>query len=29
MMAVFLTLAYMYEKTGNVTYLPWLDTWAE
>ncbi|CRG92606.1 hypothetical protein PISL3812_09669 [Talaromyces islandicus] len=28
-MAVFLTLAYVYEKTGNVTYLPWLDTWAE
>ncbi|KAL1978386.1 hypothetical protein VTN31DRAFT_1245 [Thermomyces dupontii] len=28
-MAVFLTLAYVYEKTGNPTYLPWLDTWAE
>ncbi|PWY93958.1 family 88 putative glycosyl hydrolase [Aspergillus sclerotioniger CBS 115572] len=28
-MAVFLTLAYVYEKTGNVTYLPWLDAWAE
>ncbi|KAA8650293.1 hypothetical protein EYZ11_001348 [Aspergillus tanneri] len=28
-MAVFLTLAYVYEKTGNVAYLPWLDTWAE
>lgn len=27
--AVFLTLAYVYEKTGNVTYLPWLDAWAE
>ncbi|KAL3448288.1 Six-hairpin glycosidase-like protein [Aspergillus insuetus] len=28
-MAVFLTLAYVYEKTGNITYLPWLDSWAE
>jgi unsaturated rhamnogalacturonyl hydrolase len=28
-MAVFLTLAYVYEKTGNVSYLPWLDTWGE
>ncbi|KAI2786947.1 hypothetical protein POX_g09344 [Penicillium oxalicum] len=28
-MAVFLTLAYLYEKTRNPTYLPWLDTWAE
>jgi unsaturated rhamnogalacturonyl hydrolase len=28
-MAVFLTLAYVYEKTGNPTYLPWLDSWAE
>ncbi|OBT75581.1 hypothetical protein VF21_05816 [Pseudogymnoascus sp. 05NY08] len=28
-MAVFLTLAYVYEKTRNVIYLPWLDTWAE
>lgn len=28
-MAVFLTLAYVYERTGNITYLPWLDTWAE
>lgn len=28
-MAVFLTLAYVYEKTGNQTYLPWLDSWAE
>lgn len=28
-MAVFLTLAYLYEDTGNKTYLPWLDTWAE
>jgi unsaturated rhamnogalacturonyl hydrolase len=28
-MAVFITLAYLYEDTGNKTYLPWLDTWAE
>ncbi|OKL60432.1 hypothetical protein UA08_03996 [Talaromyces atroroseus] len=28
-MAALLTLAYVYEKTGNVTYLPWLDSWAE
>ncbi|KAF2477278.1 glycosyl hydrolase [Lindgomyces ingoldianus] len=28
-MAVFLTLAYLYEESGNRTYLPWLDTWAE
>ena len=28
-MAVFLTLAYVYEKTGNQSYLPWLDSWAE
>lgn len=28
-MAVFLTLAYVYEKTGNVAYLPWLDAWGE
>ncbi|ROT40972.1 glycosyl hydrolase [Sodiomyces alkalinus F11] len=28
-MAVFLTLACVYEKTGNQTYLPWLDSWAE
>lgn len=28
-MAVFLTLAYVYERTGNITYLPWLDAWAE
>lgn len=28
-MAVFLTLAYVYEKTGNQTYLPWLDAWGE
>lgn len=28
-MAVFLTLAYVYEKTGNVTYRPWLEAWAD
>jgi unsaturated rhamnogalacturonyl hydrolase len=28
-MAAFLTLAYLYEKFGNQTYLPWLDSWAE
>lgn len=28
-MAVFLTLAYLYEKTGEQTYLPWLESWAE
>ncbi|GKZ25906.1 hypothetical protein AbraIFM66951_009943 [Aspergillus brasiliensis] len=28
-MAVFLTLAYVYEKTQNPVYLPWLDSWAE
>ena len=28
-MAVFLTLAYLYEDTGNRTYLPWLESWAE
>ncbi|KAF6833072.1 glycosyl hydrolase family [Colletotrichum plurivorum] len=28
-MAVFLTLAYVYEKTGNETYRPWLESWAE
>jgi unsaturated rhamnogalacturonyl hydrolase len=28
-MAPSLTLAYVYEKTGNVSYLPWLDAWAE
>ncbi|TVY24406.1 Unsaturated rhamnogalacturonyl hydrolase, partial [Lachnellula hyalina] len=27
--AVMLTLAYVYEKSGNQTYLPWLDSWAE
>lgn len=28
-MAPFLSLAHVYEKTGNQTYLPWLDAWAE
>ena len=28
-MAVFLTLAYVYERTGNETYRPWLDAWGE
>ena len=28
-MAAFLTLAYLYEKSGNQTYLPWLESWAE
>ncbi|RDW73445.1 hypothetical protein BP6252_07352 [Coleophoma cylindrospora] len=28
-MAVFLTLAYVYEETGNVVYKPWLESWAE
>lgn len=28
-MSPFLTLAYLYEHTGNSTYLPWLDAWAE
>ncbi|CAG9993056.1 unnamed protein product [Clonostachys byssicola] len=28
-MAVFLSLANVYEVTGNRTYLPWLDSWAE
>ena len=28
-MSVFLTLACVYEKTKNPTYLPWLDAWAE
>ncbi|EOO01945.1 putative glycosyl hydrolase family 88 protein [Phaeoacremonium minimum UCRPA7] len=28
-MAVFLTLAFVYDKTGNATYLPWLDSWGE
>ena len=28
-MAAMLTLAYVYEKTGNQTYLPWLENWAD
>jgi len=28
-MAVFLTLAYVYEESGNRSYLPWLESWAE
>ncbi|KAH5726043.1 hypothetical protein HBI20_072690 [Parastagonospora nodorum] len=28
-MSPFLTLAYLYEETGNKTLIPWLDTWAE
>jgi unsaturated rhamnogalacturonyl hydrolase len=28
-MSVFLTLAYLYEETGERSYLPWLDSWAE
>jgi unsaturated rhamnogalacturonyl hydrolase len=28
-MAAFLTLAYVYEETGNEIYLPWLNEWAE
>lgn len=28
-MSPFLTLAYLYEETGDKTYVPWLDTWAE
>jgi unsaturated rhamnogalacturonyl hydrolase len=28
-MAPFLTLAYLYEESGDKTYLPYLDTWAE
>ncbi|KAI9737133.1 MAG: hypothetical protein M1834_000725 [Cirrosporium novae-zelandiae] len=28
-MAVFLTLAHVYEKTHNIIYLPWLDAWGE
>ena len=28
-MAVFLTLAYVYEQTGDQCYVPWLDSWAE
>jgi len=28
-MSPFLTLAYLYEDTGERTYLPWLESWAE
>jgi unsaturated rhamnogalacturonyl hydrolase len=28
-MSPFLTLAYMYEETGNKTFIPWMDAWAE
>jgi unsaturated rhamnogalacturonyl hydrolase len=28
-MSPFLALAYLYEETGNKTFVPWLDTWAE
>jgi unsaturated rhamnogalacturonyl hydrolase len=28
-MAVFLTLAFVYEETGERKYIPWLDRWAE
>jgi unsaturated rhamnogalacturonyl hydrolase len=28
-MAVFLTLAYMYEENGERSYLPWLESWAK
>lgn len=28
-MAVFLTLAYVYEETRNQSYVPWLESWAE
>jgi unsaturated rhamnogalacturonyl hydrolase len=28
-MSPFLTLGYLYEKTGEQTYVPWLDSWAE
>lgn len=28
-MAVFLTLAYLYEETHEQSYLPWLESWAE
>ncbi|KAF4625773.1 hypothetical protein G7Y89_g12392 [Cudoniella acicularis] len=28
-MAAMLTLAYVYEKTGNQTYLPWLESWGD
>ena len=28
-MAPFLTLAYRFEETGRMAYLPWLESWAE
>ncbi|KIW55100.1 hypothetical protein PV05_07408 [Exophiala xenobiotica] len=28
-MAALLTLAYLYEQTGDKSYLPWLDSWCE
>ncbi|KAH6665990.1 glycoside hydrolase family 105 protein [Halenospora varia] len=28
-MAAMLTLAYLYEKNGDQTYLPWLESWAD
>ncbi|KAI6912597.1 rhamnogalacturonate lyase [Hortaea werneckii] len=28
-MSPFLTLAYLHERTGEPSYLPWLDSWAE
>lgn len=28
-MSPFLTLAYLYERSGEQSYLPWLDSWAE
>jgi unsaturated rhamnogalacturonyl hydrolase len=28
-MAAFLSLAYLYEKTEDISYVPWLDSWAE
>lgn len=28
-MAVFLTLSYLYDETGDRSYIPWLDSWAE
>lgn len=28
-MAAFLTLAYLYEQTGERSYLPWLESWCE
>jgi unsaturated rhamnogalacturonyl hydrolase len=28
-MSPFLTLAYLYEETGDKTFIPWMDAWAE